>query len=780
MADRIQQRRDTAAKWAQYNPTLLEGEVGYVLDEPNQYKIGDGVHAWNELPLRGFDGTLVHELGDSETSAMSQKGVTEVANKINSNTGIDKYPVFSDQTAYEAGNVVNYNGKLYQLTSDHAAGAWDESQVEETSLKEEISLKLSSKKGLLFTDSELINSIIEELYINFDLALYVQIAIGSNWRFWLIFYDNSDTIIAQFLIDDGFSEKKAGTVDGYVVLKNTDVTKKITKSTDKYKVKSATNSFEFAPYIYSYLKHKDNTLISLEFNIPGYIMGVDRNPHNEDYIEGRLIPHETQKCTDFINIENYEELYLNLKEKPESTANSSLAAGATLYNDNNCDIIDGAIPTLVATLFGAVNITLSEYPTAKYIVFNEIGTGGKAQYCKLKNNTNTINQIYKNKEIDDLYPFTNNKSFNSIIKEIYVNTAKDCYMSLVKGPTNNWIAIYDSDDNSVIAQFKLENGLQNNVANNTIAYTYVINDNIDKYIDLIKPNKVKLRNISNLAYSPIIYQELNSDNNVVKIFESASGLNFDNYLETSNKCIATYIDDDTASIESVNKIKGICDLYGIKCTFATILDRWYNGLSEEYIDGMKDLLLSLQDEGYNFANHSLKHDKETWKFQYLLENGEIDFSKIEADMCKSRRLMQQSGFIDCNYIIYPWGLVSGGDDNYLKAVKIADKYFDAGIATYKNYNSNLNIRANNPVNALTRMQIYNGVSESNIKTYVNNCYENNSWCIIYTHSNDSVNFNEDLLKYAINYIQSKGIEFKTLHEGWRIKRGVYQLKDNAS
>ena len=45
-------------------------------DDPNQYKIGDGVHAWNDLPLRGFDGTLVHELGDSQTAAMSQQGVT--------------------------------------------------------------------------------------------------------------------------------------------------------------------------------------------------------------------------------------------------------------------------------------------------------------------------------------------------------------------------------------------------------------------------------------------------------------------------------------------------------------------------------------------------------------------------------------------------------------------------------------------------------------------------------------------------------------------------------
>lgn len=46
MADRIQQRRDTAARWSQYNPILLEGEIGVVTDNPNQYKIGDGVHAW--------------------------------------------------------------------------------------------------------------------------------------------------------------------------------------------------------------------------------------------------------------------------------------------------------------------------------------------------------------------------------------------------------------------------------------------------------------------------------------------------------------------------------------------------------------------------------------------------------------------------------------------------------------------------------------------------------------------------------------------------------------
>ena len=53
MSERIQMRRDTAARWAQYNPILLEGEIGYVTDSM-QFKIGDGMHAWNELPYINF------------------------------------------------------------------------------------------------------------------------------------------------------------------------------------------------------------------------------------------------------------------------------------------------------------------------------------------------------------------------------------------------------------------------------------------------------------------------------------------------------------------------------------------------------------------------------------------------------------------------------------------------------------------------------------------------------------------------------------------------------
>lgn len=42
-------KRGTAARWAEVNPILAQGEPGFVYDV-NRLKIGDGVTAWNDLP----------------------------------------------------------------------------------------------------------------------------------------------------------------------------------------------------------------------------------------------------------------------------------------------------------------------------------------------------------------------------------------------------------------------------------------------------------------------------------------------------------------------------------------------------------------------------------------------------------------------------------------------------------------------------------------------------------------------------------------------------------
>ena len=49
MADRIQIRRDTKARWADLNPILASGKMGFEIDN-NRLKIGNGITAWNSLP----------------------------------------------------------------------------------------------------------------------------------------------------------------------------------------------------------------------------------------------------------------------------------------------------------------------------------------------------------------------------------------------------------------------------------------------------------------------------------------------------------------------------------------------------------------------------------------------------------------------------------------------------------------------------------------------------------------------------------------------------------
>ena len=81
MSDRIQYRRDTKARWAEVNPVLMEGEIGLEIDTKN-IKMGDGVHAWNELEYGIGIENITSELGNSENLAASQKLVTDKLNYL--------------------------------------------------------------------------------------------------------------------------------------------------------------------------------------------------------------------------------------------------------------------------------------------------------------------------------------------------------------------------------------------------------------------------------------------------------------------------------------------------------------------------------------------------------------------------------------------------------------------------------------------------------------------------------------------------------------------------
>lgn len=95
MAYIIQQRRDIAENWSKINPVLARGEMGFIEDvdengkqKSSLYKMGDGRHAWNELPLFGFGGNVYNTANawkgsDLDTTVASQQAILDkIAERI--------------------------------------------------------------------------------------------------------------------------------------------------------------------------------------------------------------------------------------------------------------------------------------------------------------------------------------------------------------------------------------------------------------------------------------------------------------------------------------------------------------------------------------------------------------------------------------------------------------------------------------------------------------------------------------------------------------------------
>lgn len=54
ISSKILVRRDTANNWANNNPILAQGEIGFNITN-GKHKIGDGITTWNKLPYFALD-----------------------------------------------------------------------------------------------------------------------------------------------------------------------------------------------------------------------------------------------------------------------------------------------------------------------------------------------------------------------------------------------------------------------------------------------------------------------------------------------------------------------------------------------------------------------------------------------------------------------------------------------------------------------------------------------------------------------------------------------------
>lgn len=128
---------------------------------------------WKDLGELTKDTTIITQsLGDNEDVVPSQA----LLNKQVKNIGLDEYEEFSEAKAYSAGDVVKKDGLLYTFISEHEAGVWNESEVENFNIKKEVT-NLNDK--LLYSVNIRDLNIYKGCFIKYDNGIKQEIKIDS-------------------------------------------------------------------------------------------------------------------------------------------------------------------------------------------------------------------------------------------------------------------------------------------------------------------------------------------------------------------------------------------------------------------------------------------------------------------------------------------------------------------------------------------------------------------------------------------------------------------------
>lgn len=194
--------------------------------------------------------------------------------KLNKNTGIDEYEEFSDAKAYSAGETVKKDELLYTFTTDHAAGAWDESQVKKTSLIKD----LEKNK---YVKSNRINPIdfISEIYlpsVNTECRIRFLKSSNSSYYYLQVFPIGNTTLIYQGACQNVESEivelSGSDVKKGYAIVHNIDslFINGIDENCYSYINNNTAKYQYFQPYISAHLNNNKTYggIISTSSNAP--------------------------------------------------------------------------------------------------------------------------------------------------------------------------------------------------------------------------------------------------------------------------------------------------------------------------------------------------------------------------------------------------------------------------------------------------------------------------------------------------------------------------------
>lgn len=272
-------------------------------------------------------------------------------------------------------------------------------------------------------------------------------------------------------------------------------------------------------------------------------------------------------------------------------------------------------------------------------------------------------------------------------------------------------------------------------------------------------------NKSNISASGMFKIEATAYSELHKLVIDSDKLNFaldayygDTYfgelMKSAKVPMLTWIDDDTMDINAVQSIKAIADSLNVKCTYACIAEKLVD------IEGLKNTLLSYQEDGFNIVSHS-------WSHGSMWSSGSINIDQCEKEVVKSLVAMKQAGFINCDHIATPNGYNSEQLRNRLI------KYVNTLV--YGVSNNPLNHLYGNGSLNIKRVFISAGTDLSYYQDLIDSAVLGQDWLVLGTHSGIQEQFDGQLVTNVISYAKTKNMKICTLDEAYRLRKPCYDL-----
>lgn len=450
------------------NAATIEG----IIADSKQIRYGEGSSVEKKL----------EELNTA--SASSQQDI----DNLNANTGVDEYPAFSESTSYSAGDVVNYNGKLYKFTVDHAAGAWTGTDVEETDIvKAHIVQELGDSENAVISQKavkEAMDNIkisIENSSIDLDISdesgnVLIQFSNGhirtKNFNSEEIGSNKAEYVECErFSVEVQASPINRTNIENSVIINDIDISSFYSDNAVLYLPKSydkdgnPTKLIIFCKHGGTSITENDDPIFSL--NIFDYmlylgyaILGVDGMP--KDWVAEKKLD-DTRVVGNYVAIDSVVKAYNYVLDKYNISANGCYIFGYSQGGHLAQNVIDLTnIPIAAAAELSPVcSIQYHQWDITSYKVIDGIEYNHPPRlniarifgFEEISNDLELTNLEYDSSKVNGFDPYVRNADnvFSDFVKSGNIWKLQDEYLleevtmkKRIKCPLKVWVA---NDDN---------------------------------------------------------------------------------------------------------------------------------------------------------------------------------------------------------------------------------------------------------------------------------------------------------------------------------------------